>query len=379
MISRGESGRALKIGVLTGGGDCPGLNAVIKWVVRGALDEVNTQTRGRSFEVVGIRDGWRGLLDCQLESGVDQAGLVVPFTGSESVRTIDRKGGTVLGTSRADPFSFGEAREDHSSRLMRNVELLGLDGLVVVGGEGTLSVAHRLSEAGLPVVGVPKTIDMDIAATDYSIGFESAVAVIMSGIDSLRTTAGSHSRIFIVETMGRYSGHLALQGAIAGGAFMVLLPEFEFDVEAVARRLERRRDRGMRYAIVVVAEGARPVGGTYITQGDRPDSFGRPVLGGIGAWLQDQIEEISGYQPRSVVLSHLQRGGSPCAFDRRLGRLFGLAAVELIEQGAFGQMVAWRDGRVDAVSLELALATRNVVHENLYDHQRYRPSYRALA
>ena len=379
MISIGESGRALKIGVLTGGGDCPGLNAVIKWVVRGALDEVNTQIRGRSFEVVGIRDGWRGLLECQLEKGVDQSGLIVPFTGSESVRTIDRKGGTVLGTSRVDPLSFGDAGEDHSQRLLRNVELLGLDGLVVVGGEGTLTVAHRLFELGLPLVGVPKTIDMDIAATDYSIGFESAVQVIMNGIDNLRTTAGSHSRTFIVETMGRYSGHLALQGAIAGGAFMVLLPEFEFDVEAVARRLERRRDRGVRYAIVVVAEGARPVGGSYITQGERPDSFGRPVLGGIGAWLQDQVEEISGYQPRSVVLSHLQRGGSPCAFDRRLGRLFGLSAVELIERGDFGQMVAWRDGRVGSVSLDQALATRNEVGESLYDRQRYRPSYRVLA
>ncbi len=369
--------RVIRVGVLTSGGDCPGLNSVIKWIVRGALDDVNMRERGEFIEVFGIKDGWKGLMRADVEFGRDRSGNVFPFRDDELVRSIDRTGGTILGSSRTNPMLWGPEQVDESERLLANVEELRLDALIVIGGEGSLTVANQLNARGLPVIGVPKTIDMDIGGTEYTIGFESAVQIIMNGIDNLRTTAGSHARVFVVETMGRNCGELAIQGGIAGGAFMVLVPEYDFDLDRVADRIRRRKERGIRYAIVVAAEGAKPTGSDYI-YGGKKDDIGRPVLGGIGVYLQEQIEERTDHQTRSVVLSHLQRGGPPCAFDRRLGRQMGLAAIELVEKRRFGHMVAVRDGKVTSVPLASALGPRRVADAD-YDAERYRPRYRVLA
>jgi len=358
----------VKIGVLTGGGDCPGLNPAIKWVVKTALDRRLSEERHTTFEVVGIREGWRGLTDFDVRSADNLKQFIMPLD-EEIVRTWDRYGGTNLGTSRTNPFN---PKDDRSERVLKNLSYLNIDCLVAIGGEDTLGVAYKLGKMGVNVVGIPKTIDKDLEGTDYTLGFESAVQIITEEIDRLRTTAGSHKRIFVVETMGRQAGWLALEGGEASGAYIILIPEWDFDLERISELLLEGRARGARYDIVVVSEGAKPSGGKEFVSKAGTDGFGHLHLGGIGEFLAEEIERSTGLETRSVNLSHLQRGGSPCAFDRRMGRYFGIAAVDLIAKEAFGKMVSFRNGRITAVPLKTAAGKLRTVDVNVhYDTERY--------
>ncbi|MBM4372495.1 MAG: ATP-dependent 6-phosphofructokinase [Deltaproteobacteria bacterium] len=364
-----------RVGVLTGGGDCPGLNNAIKWVVK-AAHEANQEThRGERWEVVGIRDGWAGLVKFNprhpvlppgRDFGPDDYARVLAET---DVRTWDRMGGTRLGSSRTNPFKKGKETWEE---VVRNLQALELHALVAIGGDDTASVAWRLWEKGINIVTIPKTIDRDLKGTDYTLGFETAVNVIVEEIDRLRTTASSHGRTFVVETMGRHAGHLALAGGLATGADLVLIPEVPFEMERVAELL-REHLRESRYAIVIAAEGAQEAGAGLVTRGQaRYDQFGHVVLGGIGKVIETRLATLVGGEVRSVVLSHLQRGGAPCAFDRRMGRLFGIGAMDLVAAGDFGKMVAWRDGRVAAVPIPHAEDNvRPVDVEERYDVERY--------
>ncbi|MDO8491695.1 MAG: ATP-dependent 6-phosphofructokinase [Dehalococcoidia bacterium] len=356
-----------RIGVLTGGGDCAGLNPALKWVTKAALDSRFQATRTVTCGVVGIRDGWKGLIE--VEPGTpEEANWLQPLDESV-VRTWDRFGGTNLGTSRTNPF---DPKKDRSKKVMENIEKLGIDVLIVIGGDDTLGVAHRLAQMGVKVVGVPKTIDNDLSATDYSLGFETAVDVITEEIDRLRTTAGSHKRIFVVETMGRYTGWLSLAGGESSGAYIIIVPECPFSIAKINSLLLDGKKRGLRYEIVVVAEGAKPEGGQEIVQRGGTDAFGHKALGGVGQFLADQIAEGTGLDTRSVTLSHLQRGGAPCAYDRRMGRYFGIAAVDMVVRGEFGRMVSYRNGRITSVDLKEAIGKQHRVDiENDYDVERY--------
>ncbi len=360
-----------RIGVLTGGGDCPGLNPAIKWLVNAAYAHGD-------YEVVGLRDGWRSLvLEDLTERGISPgsswyeedryARILTP----PAVRRWDTMGGTSLGSSRTNPFARGA---DLSDVVARNFERLGLHGLVAIGGEDTLGVARKLHAKGLPVVGIPKTIDRDLPGTEYSLGFETAVSIVTDELDRIRTTAGSHSRFFVIETMGRHAGHLALQGGLSGGAFVILIPEVPFNVSRIIHLLQQRRNTGIRYSIVVVSEGAYPEGFKGpITSGQMRDTgFEHAALGGVGDYLVDQISAATDWDMRSVTLSHVQRGGQPSAFDRRMGRLFGIAAMDLVLQRGFGRMAAWRDGRVTSSSLEVLDEGLQLVDVDVeYDRKRY--------
>jgi len=332
------------IGVLTGGGDCPGLNAVIRAVVRTGAKY--------GFDTIGIRDGWHGLI----------AGDVEPLT-DYSVTGILPKGGTILGTSRTNPFKD----EADVQRLRDNIKRFGIDALVAIGGEDTLGVANKLSTMGIPVVGVPKTIDNDVAATDYTFGFDTAVSIVTEAIDRLHTTAESHHRIMVVEVMGRHAGWIATMAGIAGGADQILIPEVPFDLDEVAGHLQARYEKGKKFSIVVVAEGAQPKGMEgAITQSARTDEFGHVTLGGIGTFLRDELEKRLGMETRVTVLGHVQRGGSPTAHDRVLATRFGVAAVDLIREKDFGKMVALRGNDIVAVPLEEAVANLKTVDMDLY-------------
>ena len=332
------------IGVLTGGGDCPGLNAVIRAVVRTGAKY--------GFDTIGIRDGWHGLI----------AGDVEPLT-DYSVTGILPKGRTILGTSRTNPFKD----EADVQRLRDNIRRFGIDALVAIGGEDTLGVANKLSAMGIPVVGVPKTIDNDVAATDYTFGFDTAVSIVTEAIDRLHTTAESHHRIMVVEVMGRHAGWIATMAGIAGGADQILIPEVPFDLDEVAGHLQARYEKGKKFSIVVVAEGAQPKGMEgAITQSARTDEFGHVTLGGIGTFLRDELEKRLGMETRVTVLGHVQRGGSPTAHDRVLATRFGVAAVELIREKDFGKMVALRGNDIVAVPLEEAVANLKTVDMDLY-------------
>ncbi len=356
-----------RIGVLTGGGDCAGLNPAIKWVVKTALDDRLRKRRRIEYEVLGIRDGWKGLVSP--EGDPDFLGpRIIPLT-EEMVRTWDRYGGTNLGTSRTNPY---DPQKDRSKVVLENIERFHIDYLVAIGGEDTLGVAHKLYKEGMKVVGIPKTIDKDLSGTDYTLGFETAVNVITEEIDRLRTTAGSHKRIFVVETMGRHAGWLALEGGESSGAYIILIPEYDFDLEKVSGLLLEGRRKGARYDIVVVAEGAKPSGGSEIIKEEGMDSFGHKVLGGIGEYLAREIMKTTGIETRSITLSHLQRGGVPCAYDRRMGRYFGIAAVDLIVREDFGKMVSYRHGQITSVPLEEAVGKLNLVDvKTQYDTERY--------
>ncbi len=356
-----------RIGVLTGGGDCAGLNPAIKWVVKTALDDRLKRTRKIEYEVLGIRDGWKGLISP--EGDPDFLGpRIIPLT-EEMVRTWDRYGGTNLGTSRTNPY---DPKQDRSKTVLENIERHHIDYLVAIGGEDTLGVAYKLYREGVKVVGIPKTIDKDLSGTDYTLGFETAVNVITEEIDRLRTTAGSHKRIFVVETMGRHAGWLALEGGESSGAYIILIPEYDFDLEKVNELLLEGRRKGARYDIVVVAEGAKPSGGIEITKEEGVDSFGHKVLGGIGEYLAREIMKSTGIETRSITLSHLQRGGVPCAYDRRMGRYFGIAAVDLIVKEDFGKMVSYRHGKITSVPLKEAVGRLNLVDvKTQYDTERY--------
>jgi len=356
-----------RIGILTGGGDCAGLNPAIKWVVKTALDDRLRRTRKIKYEVLGIREGWRGLVDP--DGDEDEPASRISVLTEEMVRTWDRYGGTNLGTSRTNPF---DPRNDRSKTVLENIERLRLDFLVAIGGEDTLGVAHKLDRQGVKVVGIPKTIDKDLSGTDYTLGFETAVSVITEEIDRLRTTAGSHRRIFVVETMGRHAGWLALEGGESSGAYIILIPEHDFELERVNELVTEGRRKGARYEIIVVAEGAKPLGFKEVSKDETVDSFGHKMLGGIGEYLAREISEMTKIETRSITLSHLQRGGVPCAYDRRMGRYFGIAAVDLIVKEEFGTMVSYRNGKITAVPLEEATARLNLVDvETQYDAERY--------
>lgn len=358
----------LKIGVLTGGGDCAGLNSAVKWVTKTATDPHLTSHRGEPMEVIGIREGWRGLVEVNPEDPESVARWTLPLD-ELVVRTWDRQGGTVLGSSRTNPFN---PKNEHSAECMANIAGLGLHALVAIGGEDTLSVAYKLHTLGQKVVGIPKTIDRDLNGTDYTLGYDTALNVITEEVDRLRTTAGSHSRLFVVEVMGRHAGWLALEGGEAAGAHVILIPEYDFEVAKVAELLERRRRSGVRYDIVVVSEGAKVRGQGEHYLSDKEDGFGHKVLGGISEFLAKELERLTSYETRHVVLSHIQRGGQPSARDRLMGRYFGIASVDLILEEDFGRMVSFRDGQITSVSLKQAIEKLYTVDvDKLYDPVRY--------
>src|SRR4030043_2249582 len=363
-----------RIGVLTGGGDCAGLNSAIKWVVKTALDDRLQKTRRIQYEVVGIRDGWKGLVLPEGDEG-DPAPRIGTLT-EEMVRTWDRYGGTMLGTSRTNPY---DSKNNRSKIALEHIERYRLDYLVAIGGEDTLGVAHKLYLDGVKVVGIPKTIDKDLSGTDYSLGFETAVNVITEEIDRLRTTAGSHRRIFVVETMGRHAGWLALEGGESSGAYIILIPEYSFEIERVSELLMEGRRKGARYEIIVAAEGAKPAGYSEVTREEGVDSFGHKILGGIGEFLAKWISQLAKIETRSIILSHLQRGGVPSAYDRRMGRYFGIAAIDLIVKEDFGKMVSYQSGRITAVPLREAIGKLNLVNvQTQYDTERYNGRGRIL-
>jgi 6-phosphofructokinase 1 len=327
----------MRVGVLTGGGDCPGLNAAIRAVVRKGVQEYG-------YEFVGFRDGWRGPLE----------GDTVPLD-VQAVRGILFRGGTILGTSRTNPLADDGDGRSGVERIKDNLAGLGVDALIAIGGEDTLGVATKLHDLGGRVVGVPKTIDNDLGGTDYTFGFDTAVNIAMEAIDRLHTTAESHHRALIVEVMGRHVGWIALHAGMAGGANVILIPEKPFDIEKVCAYVEHRFQT--RYSpIVVVAEGARPGGDDLSLSEQGLDAFGHVRLGGVGQRLADEIEKRTGKEARCAVLGHIQRGGTPTAFDRVLATRFGVHAIESVRDGAFGQMVALRG--TDIVRVPLAEATR---------------------
>jgi ATP-dependent phosphofructokinase / diphosphate-dependent phosphofructokinase len=325
----------VRIGVLTGGGDCPGLNAVIRAVVRKAIDHYGDA-------VIGFRDGWRGLL----EDSFDELTI-------ESTRGILPRGGTILGSSRTNPYK----RDDGVARVQETFSSHNIDGLIAIGGEDTLGAASRLHDDGLNVIGVPKTIDNDLAATDVTFGFDTALHVATEAIDRLHTTAESHHRILVVEVMGRNAGWIGLHAGLAGGADVILIPELPFDIEEVCRLIRRRHARGRPFSIVVVAEGATPKEGTAMTlQTGDVDEFGHPRLGGIGQQLEREIESRTGFETRATVLGHVQRGGTPTAFDRVLATRLGLAAIDAAHDGQWGKMVALHATEIELVALADAVA-----------------------
>lgn len=353
-----------RIGVLTGGGDCAGLNPAVKWVVKTALDERIHGERGVHYEILGIRDGWKGLIYAEPGS----RDYIMPLN-EEVVRTWDRHGGTALGTSRTNPYN---PKDDQSRRVLKNIKDLGLDVVIAIGGEDTLGVAAKLSQEGINTIGIPKTIDKDLPGTDYTLGYDTALNVITEEVDRLRTTAGSHKRIFVVETMGRHAGFLALEGGESCGAFIILIPEYDFSIDRVHELLLEGKRSGTRYNIVLVAEGAKPAGGTEIISDKGVDSFGHKQLGGVGEYLAKDIRKGQELDSRCVVLSHLQRGGAPSAFDRKMGRYFGIAAIDLVAQKDFGKLVSLTNGKITAVPLEVVSEKPKTVDINTeYDTERY--------
>jgi ATP-dependent phosphofructokinase / diphosphate-dependent phosphofructokinase len=333
----------MRIGVLTGGGDCPGLNAVIRAVVRKGVG-----VHGHEF--IGFRDGWKGPLE----------NITMPL-GVPEVRGILPRGGTILGSSRTNPFKVDDGFERVTSTLHGN----HVDALIAIGGEDTLGVATRLGELGVNVVGVPKTIDNDLNATDYTFGFDTAVNIAMEAIDRLHTTAESHHRALIVEVMGRHAGWIALHAGMAGGANVILIPELPFSLERVCAYVESRFQS--HYApIIVVAEGATPDGGESTTLDKGLDAFGHVRLGGIGEWLAGEIESRTGKEARTTVLGHIQRGGTPSAFDRVLATRFGIHAVDAVQDAAWGQMVALRGTQIVRVPLTEATSELKTVRPELY-------------
>lgn len=331
------------IGVLTAGGDCPGLNAVIRGVTVRALTH-------HDAEVVGIQNGWEGLME----------GDTIPLD-RDSVRGILARGGTILGTSRMDPYVHGDGYQSCTKTIKRN----GIDSLVVIGGDGTLRSALRLSEEGLPIVGVPKTIDNDIAGTDTTFGFSTAVQIATEAIDRLASTAESHNRVIVVEVMGRTKGWIATYAGIAGGADAILIPEVPYDLDEIADIVRHRHRRGQRYSIVVVAEGIEPPEGT-VSQKKRKDAFGFDRLGGVSYQVADALEEMTGFETRVSVLGHTQRGGTPSAFDRVLATRLGVAAADYAVEGKTGVMAAVRGLNIVPVPIEEACAEVRGVGDRLY-------------
>ncbi|HWX44488.1 MAG TPA: 6-phosphofructokinase [Solirubrobacteraceae bacterium] len=336
-----------RVGLLTGGGDCPGLNAVIRAVVRSGLAQGE-----HSF--VGFRHGWAGVL-------ADDA---IELTLHSTVGILPR-GGTILGTSRTNPFAEGQGGLE---AVREALEVRGVDALIPIGGEDTLGVALRLHREGIPIVGVPKTIDNDLGGTDVTFGFQTAVQIVTDAIDRLHTTAESHNRVMVVEVMGRHAGWIATHAGIAGGADAILVPERPFDIEQVCAHIRRRHERGRNFSIVVVAEGATPREGTLQTvRGTATDAFGHARLGGIGVTLEREIEQRTGFETRVTILGHVQRGGTPVAFDRVLATRFGVAAMRAVAAGRYGTMVALQGTAIVEVSLAHALREPKLLDPELYE------------
>ncbi|MCK4272740.1 6-phosphofructokinase [bacterium] len=339
----------MKVGILTGGGDCPGLNAVIRAVTRKALDVYG-------YQVLGILEGWLGLLEKK----------TVLLTHRD-ISGILHRGGTILKTSRTNPLQSPK----HVRDSFQNLKELDVDALVVIGGEDTLGVAGELFKRGVNVVGVPKTIDNDLYGTDFTFGFDTAVNVATEAIDRLHTTAESHNRVMIVEVMGRHTGWIAVQAGLAGGADVILIPEKPPDLDEVCESIKKRHKKGKDFSIVVVGEGTKlPTlkneNGIYVVRDEEKDAFGHVHLGGIGNVLGREIHQRTGFDTRVTILGYLQRGGSPTAFDRVLATRYGIAAIDLVKEGNFGKMVALRGNKI--VAVDLAMATKKIkkVDENLY-------------
>jgi len=340
-----------RIGILTGGGDCPGLNAVIRGVVKGA--ELK-----RGWEVVGVEDGFDGLLvpeKCRLLS-------------LEDVRGILPRGGTILGTTnRGNPFSYPVVKNgkkelvDLSGQVVANINKLGIEALIVVGGEGSLKIAQELMAKGVNIVGVPKTIDNDLMETDVTFGFNTALETATDALDKLHTTAESHHRVMILEVMGRYAGWIALESGIAGGADIILIPEIPFDIERICRSVDDRRSKGRHFSIIIAAEGAFPAAGTRVVQATAAETLSVERLGGIGDSIARRIAGCLDMDIRVTVLGHLQRGGSPSTFDRCLGSRFGIKALELVEQKDYGKMVCLKGRAISAVPIEKAVRKLKLV------------------
>lgn len=350
-----------KIGILTGGGDCPGLNAVIRAVVKKSIKY--------NWNILGIKNGWKGLINGEIELLTDY-----------SVSGILPKGGTIIGTSRTNPFK----NEDDVKKIIDNIKKFGIEAIVAIGGDDTLNVAYKFFKMGIPVVGVPKTIDNDVAATDYTFGFDTAVSIVTEAIDRLHTTAESHHRVMVVEVMGRHAGWIATIAGIAGGADEILIPEVPFEIKEVCRNLKKRYDRGKKFSIIAVAEGAQPKLEDYkndneeiiiqnvgdkvlVTQSNEKDAFDHVRLGGIGNFLAKEIEKCMHVETRVTVLGHVQRGGTPTAHDRVLATRFGIAAVELIKNEDFGKMVALKGDKIVSVDLEDVINKSKTVDMELYE------------
>lgn len=335
----------MKVGILSGGGDAPGINAVIRAVVRKGFQHYRD-------EIVGIKDGWRGLLE----------GEFLPLD-LKSASGILPRGGSILGTSRTNPFK----QESGARKILENAKKTGIEAVVVIGGEDTLSVAYKMGEFGLKCIGVPKTIDNDLPGTDYTFGFNTAVTIATEALDRLHTTAEAHHRVMILEVMGRYTGWIALEAGLAGGADIILIPEKPFDIDEICDYIRRRQERGRNFSIIVVAEGAKPKGGKEIVYSESIDEFGHIRLGGVGYYLGKEIEKCLSIETRVVVLGHLQRGGSPTAFDRILATRFGIAAIDLVHEGKFGYMVAIKGNKIVSVPLKDVAGKRKTVDLELYD------------
>jgi 6-phosphofructokinase 1 len=347
-----------KIGILTGGGDCPGLNAVIRAVVK--------KSRQYNWEVIGIKNGWKGLINGEMELLTDY-----------SVSGILPKGGTIIGTSRTNPFN----NEGDVEKTVENIKKFKLNAIVAIGGDDTLTVARKLNEIHIPVIGVPKTIDNDLSGTDYTFGFDTAVAIATEAIDRLHTTAESHHRVIVVEVMGRHAGWIATMAGLAGGADEILIPEVSFNMDEICKNLKSRYDRGKKFSIVAVAEGANPkqgdktnstntgktIEGSLVTQSEEKDAFGHVRLGGIGNYLAEEIKKRMHVDTRVTVLGHVQRGGTPTAHDRVLATRFGIAAVECIKNQDFGKMVALKGDKIVPIPLDDAVSELKTVDMQLYE------------
>ncbi|HEV3351641.1 MAG TPA: 6-phosphofructokinase [Acidimicrobiales bacterium] len=334
----------MRVGLLTGGGDCPGLNAVIRAVVRKG-------ERHYGDELVGFRDGWKGVLE--------DSTMVLDV---ERCRGILPRGGTILGTSRTNPYKI----EDGVKKALDTLRKERIGALVAIGGEDTLGVANKLGTEGIGVVGVPKTIDNDLSCTEVTFGFDTAVQIASDAIDRLHTTAESHDRVMVVEVMGRHAGWIATEAGIAGGAAEILIPEEEFDIERVCDDLKKRHAKGRFASIVVVAEGAEPKQGTMATQSNEVDQFGHVRLGGISNLVAEEIEKRTGFETRVTILGHVQRGGTPTAFDRILATRFGIAAIDAAHDGAFGQMVALQGGQIVRCPIADAVGELKTVDPDLF-------------
>ncbi|MGA1839143.1 MAG: 6-phosphofructokinase [bacterium] len=336
----------MRVGILTGGGDCPGLNAVIRAIVRKGIDSYGD-------ELIGIKHGWAGLIN-------DVMGTL----GKNQISGILPRGGTILGTSRTNPFKV----EGGLDKIQNTIKSKNLEALIAIGGEDTLGVANKLHKEGISVVGVPKTIDNDLSGTDYTFGFDTATQIVTEAIDRLHTTAESHNRVMVVEVMGRHSGWIATIGGIAGGADCILIPEIPFSLDDMVELIKKRQARGRAYTIIVVAEGAKPKDmDQYLTKDASLDSFGHVKLGGIGEFLAKEIEKRTGAETRMTNLGHVQRGGTPTAYDRVLGTRYGIRAIDLVHEGKFGYMAALRGNKIVDVALSEAVGTLKTVDMDLFE------------